>query len=213
MQLRTLRIAPFIITLLLAYSIWRHEEIWSESTLMFAVSREDMRFYRGDNHELLRYNEAIFASRAGDFTWAESLLSPLLNNLSLPRWSEVYELYGDIAYKLDRSRESIRFYYEKSLWVDPENLRVEKKLELLSGLPIASSGSTQSWSTSSGSTSTWELVEPVASEEQVKLEELEKLGQERGEYMDYNASPILERDALIQSSLDILEWGKEKRDW
>lgn len=64
---------------------------------------------------------------------------------------------------MDKPRETVKYYYEQSLALQADNLRVEKKLELLLEKESTASGSTQTGSTASGSQDTSDIPDPTVS--------------------------------------------------
>lgn len=190
------------------FIVTQYDTLVSQGSLIVANIQGDMSYYRGKNHEIERYNEALFMGKKWDFVSAESLLSPLIN---ISTDARVYELYGDVLYSIGKPSEVVLVYYTKSLEYDIMNLRVEKKIELLKMWKIETSSS---WSVSGENTkSSTGLSQSGWEEKSKKLQELKKFSEERWNYIDYTSSPILERDALLESSLEVLRWGKEKRDW
>ncbi len=146
-----------------------------------------------------------------DFQSAESLLAPLLNMSETQSRSDIYELYGDVLYSLQKPDTIVEVYYKKSLEFNQDNLRVEKKLSLMKEL-----SEQKSWSGTKKSISGESLVPQDISgsiEKREKLDELNHFSQQRWDYMNYDISPTSKQDALIKSSIDVLEWWEQKRDW
>ncbi len=206
---------PFLFLLILLFTglciFWKYDAVESQLSLIIANTRESMAWYHGSSQEIKRYNEAIFMARTGDYPAAESLIAPLINNPWLLSPSDVNELYGDTLYFLGRSWDIIRVYYDRALLYGSGNLRIEKKLELLREVSAKNQNSwswvTQTWVINPEPSQSWQI------EKNSRLEELKKISEERWNYMNYNTSPDREQQLLIQTSLDILEWWKEKKDW
>lgn len=135
-------------------------------------------YYQGDSKWVIRYNEAIWLSQNRKYTEAKFLLTPLLNDTSIPKKAEVSELYGDLIYSSSGSIwDSIRMY-ERSLEFQPSE-RVVKKIAYIKKMnpekQISSTGSKSE--TSSGKTDSWTL------EKNAKKEELIKTWEKRAEYL------------------------------
>jgi hypothetical protein len=190
---------------------WKYDAVKDQTTLIMANIFHTMNIYTWESKEIRRYNETLFMAKKWDFLAAESLLSPLLNMSEIQSKSDIYELYGDVLYSLQKSNNVVEVYYQKSLESNNDNLRVEKKISFLK-----EKGTKESWSWSEVSGSGKVLTQQDLSgslEKAEKLDELKNFSQQRWVYMNYDTSSVFRQESLIKSSLDILEWGKEKRDW
>lgn len=181
--------------------------LYSQSSLVIANVLNTISYYKWKDHSIERYNEAIFLAKEGDFSGATALLGPLLNDTEFQNKSELYELYADLTYSLGKEVAVPIFYYRESLVYDKTNLRVEKKLSLLEESEKKWS-LWQSWSTL---TATWQ--EDAIREKQEKLQELQKTSEERWNALNYESANTKEDANMIRSTLNLLEWGKEQRDW
>ena len=202
-----------ICVILCIFFVLRYEEVVSQGSLVIANIIQNMSWYHGKNNDIERYNEAIFVlKKQQDALSAESLISPLLNTTNMRMKWDIYELYGDIEYSLGKPRDIIQTYYQKSLDVSPANLRVMKKLELLKSEPLSQSGQTTSTGdttdSSSGSLSQsgWDLWEK-------KFQELQDISKNRGNFIDYHATPVWQNEKMIHDSLETLDAWIEHRNW
>jgi hypothetical protein len=201
----------WIIVLILSFIFAYYSDIKNQSSLVIANTLEDMKYYLWESEEIERYNEAIFASKQWDYLVAESLISPLINRERLTASGDIYELYWDILYSLEKPQDVVLVYYLRSLEYNNSNLRVEKKISLLKESNLTASwsqaSSSQSWITNTPQYDSWTL------EKTEKLNELNTIWAKRWEYLRYDSIPESDKEFLIRSSLDSLDWKKEERDW
>ncbi|MBP9779629.1 hypothetical protein KBD33_03360 [Candidatus Gracilibacteria bacterium] len=200
-----------IIALTVSFIFAYYSDIINQGSLVMANTLEDMKYYLGESEEIERYNEAIFASKQGDYLVAESLISPLINREHLTASGDIYELYGDILYSLGKPQDVVLVYYSRSLEYNNSNLRVEKKISLLKDSKLTASGSQES-SSQSGITNTPQYDSGTL-EKTEKLNELNTIGAKRGEYLRYDSILESNKEFLIRSSIDTLAGKKEQRDW
>jgi len=90
-------------------------------------------FYRGNQYDFRPGNVEGIAARtleAGDTTTAVALLE--LNADHFPDRADGYERLGDVAQLRGRTEEAVR-RYQRALQIEPENPRVQEKLERARG--------------------------------------------------------------------------------
>lgn len=192
---------PFIIfTIIIStYIVLEYKNIWNNWSLVLANIYQDISYYRGSELWITRYNEAIWLTKKQQYIQAKALISPLLNDTTQSKKSEIAELYGDLIYATSGSLDDSIRMYERSLSFTP-NERISKKIEYLKKIsPVK----TLTWSTkdslvSSGTTNPWSL------EKIQKKEELQKIGKQRAEFLsNYTSSSDTSRkniEKLLESA-------------
>lgn len=180
-----------------------------QASLFRAVDNANMSYYVGDSQSIERYNEAIFESKKWNYDAAWSLISPLLSDKSFEKRGELYELAGDVLYKQWKTKETILYYYEFSRSLDISNLRVEKKIRLLSEeVRETMTGTTD---TSSGITASG--ASPRSDELLLKKQELQELSGKRSDYLDIHANDETPEERIIRESMEVLWGGKIEKEW
>ncbi len=113
-------------SILAIFVIIEHQALWNNGSLILANIAHDTWYYRGDSKWVIRYNEAIWLSQNGKYTEAKFLLTPLLNDTSVPNKAEVSELYGDLIYWSSGSIQDTLRMYERSIEFTPSDRVIEK---------------------------------------------------------------------------------------
>lgn len=161
-------------------SIWtllESKSLWDNGSLIIANIKQDISYYQGASTWATRYNEAIWLAKNGKYTQAKSLISPLLNDTTLPKKSEISEFYGDLIYAASGSIDDSIRMYERSLLFQ-QNERIKTKIDYIKNhMPKTLSGSITETKVSSGSHQSWSL------EKSIKKEELQKIGQQRANFL------------------------------
>ncbi|NRH21729.1 hypothetical protein HOO68_06850, partial [Candidatus Gracilibacteria bacterium] len=146
---------PFIIfTIIIStYIVLEYKNIWNNGSLVLANIYQDISYYRGSELWITRYNEAIWLTKKQQYIQAKALISPLLNDTTQSKKSEIAELYGDLIYATSGSLDDSIRMYERSLSFTP-NERISKKIEYLKKIsPVKTlTGSTKDSLVSSGTT-------------------------------------------------------------
>ncbi len=166
-------------------------------------------YFLGKDENITRYNEALFLAKKWDFLSAKSLASPLLNAPDTQNPGDISELYADILYKTDTKKEDILLFYNKALSYDNANIRIKKKIEMLSAsgwnisenLPVQNT--VASWSA---------VIQSGSSKQQEKEKELQILQQNRKGSVNFSSNPSDAKD-FVDNTLRILEGEAGQKDW
>ena len=169
--------------------------LMTNTSLLIANMTRDMSHYSGSPSWIVRYNQAIWLSQSGQYIEAKDTLSPLINDTTLSKKSDIAELYGDLIYHSSGSLDDTLRMYERSLTFAPSD-RVTEKITYIKNISkkkVSGSGTTEkSPKIDSGS-----LIR-----EEKKLE-LQAISQKRDEYLTTGipkTSLKSEIQRLIQSS-------------
>lgn len=197
-----------LVSLITTFGIF-FDKIMNQSTLLMAIYQEDMTMYRGSSQLLERYNESLFESKKWNYDAAWALISPLLSEKITNNKEDIYELAGDISYKLRKEGTGAIRYYELALEYGGDNIRIEKKIQLLRELwniwPQTVSGE-EVWDssgvTNSEKSQLWEMQK-----------DLLKLQEERWTVLDYHASNESYEERIIRESISRITGESEKKEW
>ena len=166
-------------------------------------------YFFGKDESITRYNEALLLAKKWDFLSAKSLASPLLNIPDTQNPGDVAELYADILYKTDAKKEDTLLFYNKALSYGNANIRIKKKIEMLSAsgwsmsekLPVQNT--VASWSA---------VIQSGSTEQQEKEKELQILQQNRKGSVNFSSNPADAKD-FVDNALRILEGEAGQKDW
>ena len=166
-------------------------------------------YFLGKDENIARYNEALFLAKKWDFLSAKSLSAPLLNAPDTRNPGDLAELYADILYKTDAKKEDILLFYNKSLSYDNANIRIKKKIEMLS---VSWSNIPQNSPAKDMTASGAAAIQTGSMEQQEKEKELQILQQNRKGSINFSSNPSDEK-SFLDSTLRILEGEAGQKDW
>ncbi len=186
---------------------------YSSISLIFANISHNMDWYFGKDRNIKQYNEALFLAETGDFTWAKSILFPLLNEKTIQNPSDVFELYGDLIYKTSLATGDILTSYKRSLSYG-ENLRVEQKITLIENPEQKTqSGSTNTGTMNKKNTETASGFASWGASREAKKQELKNLQENRKGAINFSAPMPGDIQQEVQGIFSVLGGGSEKKDW
>jgi hypothetical protein len=156
---------------------------------------------------IISFDQAIFLSQRWDYLSAQSLIGFLLDESDRIPPSRVYELYGDLVYSLSGTSENILPFYERA-YIHEALPRIREKIEYLQ---------LQKTQISPSETGGLSLLQKTGSEigtgkYDLYKKEIERLQQDRRNYMDFSASES-DMGKMIDQVFQVLEGGNEKKDW
>ena len=125
----------------------------------------------------------------------------MLNATDTKNPSDIAELYADILYKTDAKKEDILLFYNKALSYDNANIRIKKKIELVSA---SGSTTTQNAPAKDPTASGVATIQTGSTEQQEKEKELKLLQQNRKGSINFSSNPSDEK-SFLDSTLRILE--------
>lgn len=189
--------------------IFQWKAVFINGSLMLANYTGDASYFQWEEKWVTRFNQAIRLSQKWQFVEAKTLLSPLLNDTTIPKKAEVAELYGDLIYSTSGSLADTITMYERSLWFE-QNERITRKIEYIKQLqkksePIPNPDkNTDTTPTSSGS-----------DEIKNKKDELEKISKQRSDFLSNSNSSQAEIRSELQKLIEFAQSGttQNTQDW
>ncbi len=171
---------------------------------------QDTSWYQGDIMWITRYNEAIWLAHNAQYKDAKFVLTPLLNDTTIPRKAEIAELYWDLIYSSSWSVEDSIRMYERSLTFS-SNERVQSKIDYLRMKTESKSGS---WEIKETKTNTGTTLSGTTEKESKKAE-LQKTATQRAEYLSNNVISAGQYQSTLQQLIESAQSGSVGivQDW
>ena len=189
--------------------IFQWKALFINTSLIIANLTGDASYFQWEEKWVTRFNQAVRLSKQGQFLEAKTILSPLLNDTTIPKKAEVAELYGDLIYSTSGSLTDTITMYERSLGF-ASNERITRKIEYIKQLQ------TKSEPVPAPDTNITNKPTSTGSEEiKNKKEELEKISKQRSDFLSNMTSSQTEIRSELQKLIEFAESGSVQynQDW
>ncbi len=203
-------ILTIFIPLLCIFLVLEGKTLSINASLMLMNMSHNTAWYMGDALWVTKFNEAIWLSSRGKYSEAKSLLSPLLNDTTIPKKAEIAELYGDLIYHTSESAIDTIRMYERSLAFAPNDRIVSKIAYIKKQAETLSS----SWS-SDKSAPPLKTTSSGSREREAKKEELKKIATQRSEYLWNNIMSSSDSRSMLERLVESAASGSIEvvQDW
>ena len=189
--------------------IFEWKSLFINGSLILANYTEDASYFQWDEKWVTKFNQAVRLSQRWQYQEAKTVLSPILNDVAIPKKAEVAELYGDLIYSTSGSLTDVITMYERSVGFQ-SNDRVIRKIEYIKQLqnkPKPSPDPDSNPEKTPTSTGSDEIKN--------KKEELEKISKQRSDYLSNTNASQAEIRSELQKLIEFAQSGttQNAQDW
>lgn len=199
------RLLIFITSFTLCFSILE----WKNISLLCANVLHDMHYYGWMTSWLREYNTAQYLIWNKSYTWAKSLLAPLLNVPDIIAPVDVWEAYGDIVYTWGWWTGDVVVFYERAL-VYEDRPRIRSKIDFLRTHETINNKKEENQKTEPKQESSAYSGESIR---ESRREEIARETYDRNKSLDLQSSYANSKDIITRALETFQTWSVMIRDW